>query len=183
MPQGLRFATAREVFDAFPTVGDDVTAQPTDDPVLDYVRTLLESSTPENAVTFCAYLLRRRVAVWWAHQCLSGMPALLGPEDQQMLALAEAWVREPEEEERNEALTAAMDAPTKTPGTWVALGAGWSGGSMLPPDLAPVSPPAHLTPKAVNAAVLGMLARVPHTHRAECLRGFVDMAIHLAASE
>ena len=53
-----------------------------------------------------------------------------------MLALAESWVRYPEEDERCAVLDAGMAGTAKTPGVWVALAAGWSGGSMLPPDAA-----------------------------------------------
>ena len=109
--------------------------------------------SPKDGITFCSYLLPQREAVWWAHQCLDGVLELLSPEDQDMLALAESWVRYPEEDQRCAVLDAGMAAPTKTPGVWVALAAGWSGGSMLPRDaVAPVEAPPYLTAKAVNAA-------------------------------
>lgn len=96
-----------------------------------------------------------------------------------MLAHAENWVRETEEETRRAALDAAMGAETKTPGVWVALAAGWSGGSMAPADTASVPPPPFLTARAVNAAILGLLARVDTQHREQVLLVFVDMAVKL----
>ncbi len=105
---------------------------------------------------------------------------LLSPEDQDMLTLAESWVRYPEEDQRCAVLDAGMAAPTKTPGVWVALAAGWSGGSMLPRDaVAPVEAPPYLTPKAVNAAVLSALARVDRKARAATLKLFVNMGMQL----
>jgi hypothetical protein len=182
MSEGLRFSTAKDVFEAYPTAGEDITAGPSDMPVIDYARALAASATPENAITFCAYMLRTRVAVWWGHQCLNALPETLSQQDRELLDLAEAWVREPADETRNAALAAGMEAPTKTPAAWVALAAGWSGGSMLPPDATPVPPPSHLTPKAVNAAVLSVLARVPAAQRAQTLRRFVEMGLQLADS-
>ena len=61
----------------------------------------------------------------------------------------------------------------------IALAAGWSGGSMSNPGLPSVPPPPHLTPRAVNAGVLGALARVDNGHRGPTLKTFVDMAVGL----
>ena len=63
----------------------------------------------------------------------------------------------PDEERRNHALEQGMASPTKTPGVWLALAAGWSGGSMMGPDAPPVPPPPYLTARAVNAGVLSVL--------------------------
>ena len=73
-----------------------------------------------------------------------------------------------------------MASQTKTPGVWIALAAGWSGGSMIGPDSVPVTPPPYLTAKAVNAGVLSVLARVDRKERASTLGRFVDMGIRLA---
>jgi hypothetical protein len=175
----LRFRTAKELFDEFPAARQDMQAQPTVQDCLGYLSGLAASATPEEAITFAAYLLPPREAVWWAHQCLHYIPDALTEVDHQMLAFAEAWVREPEEETRNTALEAANDAETETPGVWVAFAAGWSGGTMGPLNVSPIPPPPFLTPRAVNAAVLGLLARVDTDHRDEILRGFVEMAVKL----
>ncbi|MBA3446143.1 MAG: hypothetical protein H0T56_00770, partial [Pseudaminobacter sp.] len=108
-----------------------------------------------------------------------GLPDLLTPEDRNLLVLAENWVRRPEEDLSGAALEAGMATQTKTPGAWIALAAGWSGQSMLSPDEAPVMPPPYLTAKAVNAGVLGALARVDRKSRAATLRKFVDMGAQL----
>jgi hypothetical protein len=75
-----------------------------------------------------------------------------------------------------------MAAPAKTPGAWLALGAGWSGGSMAPPGMAPVPPPPFLTARAVNAGVLGGLARVAIKQRAAILSACVTMGVRLTES-
>lgn len=180
MAQRLRFSTARELFQAFPVAQEDMTARPSDRPSLEFLKELVASPTPEEAVTFSAYLLGLREAVWWGHQCLNMIPDKLGSDDLRMLALAENWVRRPEEDERNAALAAGMASQRKTPGVWIALAAAWSGGSMTGPGEMPVPPAPYLTSKAVNAGVLGGLARVDRKARASTLTAFIDMGIRLA---
>jgi hypothetical protein len=180
MSERLRFKTARDLFDAFPTAAEDMAASPSDRPVLDFISGLLAGQTPEDGITFCAYLLGKREAVWWGRQCLNQIPNMLDADDHQMIALAENWVRYPEEDQRNAALEAGMGSRTKSPGVWIALAAGWSGGSMLDPDAAPVVPPPYLTAKAVNAGILSGLARVDRKARGGTLRAFVGMGVELA---
>lgn len=179
MGNRVRFETARELFDAFPTAMEDMTAVPSPQPSLDFLRALLAGPTPEEAITFCAYLLPKRVAVWWGHQCLVNLSEGLTAQDRDLLAVAESWVREPEEDQRYAALEAGMAARVKSPGAWVALAAGWSGGSMSPSGMAPVVPPAHLTARAINAAVLSAVARVPPKQRAAVLSACVTMGIQM----
>ncbi len=105
---------------------------------------------------------------------------LLSDQDLRLLQLAEDWVREPEENRRIVAMNEGMAVRTKSPGVWIALAAGWSGGSMAPPDVPKVPPPPYLTPRAVNTGILGALARVDNRHRAATLKAFVDMGISLA---
>ena len=97
-----------------------------------------------------------------------------------MLALARDWVSEPEEDRRYAALNEGMAALNKTPGVWIALAAGWSGGNIAPGGSEPVPSQPFFTPKAVNAGILFMLARVPVASRAAVLSGFVEMGIKLA---
>jgi hypothetical protein len=176
----FRFRSANELFQAMPAVRDDIRARPDDADPLDFLERLMTGDTPEEAVTFASYLLPSREAVWWAHQCLSYLPDALTDQDHHMLLLAENWVREPDEPARCEALESAMQTEVKSPGVWVALAAGWSGGSMAPANLTPVPPPPYLTARSVNAAVLGVLARVELRHRADVLRSYVGMAVRLA---
>lgn len=184
MSTGLLFQNARDLFEAFPTARDDIRARPGPaDKPLEFWASLVRSPTPEEAITYGAYLLPRRQAVWWGHECLRNLNHLLSDDDRHMMALAETWVREPEEHNRVAAMQDGMAAKDKTPGVWIALAAGWSGGSMAGPDVPPVRPPPNLTPKAVNAAILSILAKVDNKHRATTLRGFVDMGIKDIASK
>lgn len=178
----MRFNTAIELFEALPQVREDMRAEPDARPSIDYLHHLQAGPTPEEAVTFASYLLPTREAVWWAHQCLHCVPAALTDQDHELLSHVENWVRDPDEPMRRAALDAAMAAEVKTPGVWAAFAAGWSGGSMAPPEAGPLPPPPFLTPRTVNAAVLSLLARVETRHREEALKAFVDMAVQLTES-
>jgi len=183
MTINLRFNLAEDLFEAFPEIHEDMSAEPSDKPSLEYLSELLVSATPENAITFCAYLLPRREAVWWGHQCLSQIPDMMAPVDNEHLILAENWVRQPEEPERVAALNSAMATDPKTPGVWIALAAGWSGGSMVEESMSPVPPPPFLTAKAINTGLLGVLAEIETGVRSQVLKNFVDMGAQIASGE
>ena len=179
----LLYQTPDELFAKVEEAAEDIETRP-ERPMgaLDFVVSLLRSETPEDAVTFASYILPHRHCVWWGHECLRQLEPLLSDDDQQMLALAVAWVREPSEETRCAAMDAGMEIVNKTPGTWIALGAGWSGGSMSPPKYQPVPPPSFLTARAVNAGVLSVLALVGMKERRAMLDTFAQMAISIAQS-
>lgn len=175
----IRFETAQDVFDAFPAARDDIVAAPTDDPPLVFIRRLMDSHTPEDAVAFCAYVLPRREAVWWACRCVADLCPQRAPAEEAALKAAEAWVNEPEDASRWEALRLGSEGGRSLPATWAALAAGWSGGSLAPPDQPPVPAPQHLTAKAVRTAVLTALARAPLQHRREWMERCLVYAIRL----
>lgn len=178
--RNLRFEVAQELFDGIPEIAEDITARPSGHSAVEFVTALVEGETPEEAITFSAYNLPRRYAVWWGHECLRRLDAVLNDSDRQMLDLAAAWVANPDEDTRYAALDAAVEAKDKSPGVWVALGAGWSGGSMVGPDLPAVPPAPHLTAKAINASILTVLAKVDLDERSNMLGSFVRMSLQLA---
>jgi hypothetical protein len=148
----IRFGAARTVFEAFPDLRH-VAPPPGDESApLDYARRLLASPRPSHAIVFLAYLLPRREAVWWARQCVG---AALGPRaNDAALRAAEGWVRAPEEENRCVALEIGTAGDQRVATTWLALAAGWSGGSMCAPDKKPMASPISACAKAVNAAIV-----------------------------
>jgi hypothetical protein len=179
----LRFTTAREVFDAFPTASEDISAPPSDDGPWAYVKALMASPTPEDAITFCAYLLPRREAVWWACQCVRMMAVAPGDDaDTDAIEAAEAWVREPEENRRRIALQYGMTGDRQRPATWLSLAAGWSGGSMVEGDH-PIAAPPHLTAKAARAAVLIGLARGDARQRTAKVRAVIEAGVDVAGGD
>jgi hypothetical protein len=152
MSSRIRFGTARNVFEAFADLRH--VAPPPRDGVgaIDYARKLLASPRPVHALVFLAYLLPRREAVWWAQQCVL---AILGDgADDAAFRAAAAWVRAPEEETRRAALTFGNVGEQDAATTWLALAAGWSGGSICAPDQASMAAPPSACAKAANAAIV-----------------------------
>lgn len=177
----LRHRTAAALFAAVPQIAEDMTARP-DDPdeaLADFVARLAESPIPEEAVTAASYGLAPRYAVWWAHGCLEAEAGALGPADLRLMALCADWAYRPDDDRRLRALDAAMTAPQATPGVWLGFAAGWSSGSMVPPEQAfiPVQP--FMCGRAVNAAVLTALARVARPRRRAALSRCIAEAVAL----
>jgi hypothetical protein len=170
----LRFATARGVYEAFPTAQDDVGLPPTDDPPMVFLADLAASSTPEAAISFAAYILPRRECVWWAAQCVRTLVSTLDTPAQRALKAAEDWVREPDESLRVAAAALGASNDRNHPATWVACAAGWSGGSLS--DAVSVPPPPALTAKGARIAVLIALASAPADMRAQALAGCLEKA-------
>jgi len=180
---GLRAQTVPELRDIIPQVTDDIPSVPqTDQHCLDYLRRLLLGPTPEEAATFMAHALAPRHAIWWGHECLQAMPDLLDDDDRRMLGMVAAWVGEPDEDHRTAVLDAAQAAELRGPGVWLGLATGWTGGSMSRPDLPMVPPPPFVLGRALNAAILTVLARVPQDRRGRMLSHYVNMGEVLAKS-
>jgi uncharacterized protein DUF6931 len=152
MPTRIRFTTARGVFETFADLRR-LAPEPIDDsPPLDYARRLLASDRPAQAIPFIAHLLPRREAVWWARQCVG---AILGPRaEDKALSAAEAWVRAPEEDNRRAALAIGAAGDQRIATTWLALAAGWSGGSLVAPEHKPMPPQPSACANAANAAII-----------------------------
>jgi hypothetical protein len=153
---------------------DDLAGQP-------FLARLAEHELFADAVRFLAYALPKREAVWWACQCAR---VVLDPEPPELLAsalqAAERWAAMPTEDNRRSAFPAAEAAEFGTPPGCAALAAFWSGGSLAPPDLAPVPPPEHLTPSAVaNAVLLAAVQKEPE-RAAEKFRQFLDLGLQVA---
>ncbi|RWP25073.1 hypothetical protein [Mesorhizobium sp.] len=181
MANELRFKTARDLFMACPAVSRDMVALPTEQPSIEFCRALLAGRVPEEAITFCAYLLPERAAVWWAHECLSHLTVLLDSRDQELLAVVRDWVSQPESPHQRPEVSEAAAMPPTTPAAWIALAAGRHGnGSVMGAPALSALPPAA---RAVSAGVLAGLARVALEDRFSVLSAFVEMGIQMAEIE
>ena len=177
----LRFATVRDLFDAFSTVKDDVSAEPNDEPSVTFLRSLVEKGDWAKAISFCAYLLPRREAVWWGCQTLRAIQQA-NPAGAAALNVAEAWVHAPEESLRRQALDLASRSDPAQPTTWMALAAGWSGGSIAPPEMRSVPPAPYQTARAIRAGLLIAMAATPNDEILKVLPRCVENAIELVVS-
>jgi hypothetical protein len=180
----IRFATARDLFEAFPTARQDVDAVPSDTSPLEYLRSLADSGELNKAVAFCAYLLPRREAVGWGCWSVRRLAGTLPAEEEPGVTAAEDWVAAPEESRRLAALELGSHSDYNWPSTWLALAAGWSGGNIaLGLEGAMAPPPPQQTARAVRAALAAAVARLAPCERKDRLRTCVEAGIRLAADE
>jgi hypothetical protein len=179
MASGLRYETARDLFEARPCAARAMLAAPSEEPSLDFCRALLDSATPEEAITFCAHLLPERAAIWWAHECLDHLAELLDAEDAGLLPAIADWVARPDDPGHRAALAEAGAEPATTPAGRVALAMakaqtnGANGGQEAACAVA----------DGVNAGILAALARVAIPDRFAMLTAFVEMGTQLAEIE
>jgi hypothetical protein len=177
MSDRLRFTTARQVFETFPTIAADIEVEPADEAPLEFARKLLGPGRRFEAIVFIAFLLARREAVWWGCQCVR---AVNGNKADDALLAAEAWVREPEEATRRAALNIGWSRDPRLATTWLALAAGQSGGSLAPEDAHPVAPPPQATALDVKAAVILAIAQSPPSSQSTWKAACVEAGIRFA---
>lgn len=167
----LRTLLVADLFAMVPELKEDIQLQPRPDETVSFLLARLRSSTtPEEAVTFAAYALQPRIAVWWAHECLAAMRDHLTPLDLKLMEMIRVWANEPSEEHRTAIHEAALLAPSKTPGVWLGLATAASEGGPLKGETE------RTTPRSVNAGVLSCLARGGLTKRSVNLARFITMA-------
>jgi len=178
----VRFATARALFETFPKAYDHIATKPTDQPPLDFMKGLAGKGKFEEALAFCAYLLPRREAVWWACQSVRTLAGDLQGRPIEGLLRAEAWAREPEEERRLAAYEFAIEGDSDDPMMWLALATAWTGGSLAPaaPRVAPT--PQHLTAVAVRVALLLVLRHLDAAQRKTRGSACIESGAKLAES-
>src|ERR1700676_1741041 len=123
-----RFATARELIGAFPFARYDLETKPTEQPPVEFIRSLTAAGAYRDAVSCCAYLLPRREAVWWACQCVRASRKTMLPEEKAALGAAEGGGRTPEEGLRQAAMAFGTDEPTDSAAIWACRAAAFSGG-------------------------------------------------------
>jgi hypothetical protein len=176
----VRFATTRALFETFPELLRKIGDAPTDQCPIDFLRGLAAQGRLGEAVTVCAFLLPRREAVWWACRCARAPFGDIRHDRAHRLLAAEAWVREPTDARRRAALSLASDDTSSSPLTWLALAAGWSGGSLSAhPKMLPPMPP-YLTARAVRIAVLLSGHALEKDRRAARLQTWIAEAAEFA---
>ncbi len=178
-----RFLTALQVFEAFPALAGEMVSQPTEAAPLIFLNQLVGSASPEDAITFSAYLLDRRKAVWWASQCVRTLGSPRNRLEEVSINTAEAWVRDPEEHRRLAALDLGLNGDHELPGTWVALAAGGSGGTLRVNDQPGPPVPANMAARAAKAAVLIAIATVPIRERGAHITRCVAMCEQLLSRD
>ena len=128
-----------------------------------FVDLLLAESLNDDAITFLAYALPRREALWWGLRCVKEVtPPQPKQEIAAALEAAGAWIDSPDEERRRASMTAAEAATYGTPAGCIALAVFFSEGSMSPPDCPAVPVGEWFCARTVAAAViLASMAKGP----------------------
>ena len=176
----LRFATARAVFETFPELNSQIGVPPSNDEPLAYLRMLSSDARFEHAATFCAFVLPRREAVWWACRSARALLGTVAPEKMPPLHAAEAWVHDPSQALRQAALDIGTRADANTATAWCALSAGWSGGFLSTHPEAAVQVPSYMTPRAARLAVILSAARAKPNDREVATKSCIEDGIRLA---
>jgi hypothetical protein len=179
----VRFNTVQDLFEAFPSAVKDVGAADGSVRSLDFLRSCLASRDWPPAISFCAYLLPRRVAVAWGCRTLRQMDEKLSSEEQRAIQFAEDWVQDPEEPQRRKALASGTVGNPKSPTTWVALAAGWSGGSIVPVEMGYAAPAPDQTARAIRVALLIALSKLvrDQDEQARVMTACLEDGIQLAS--
>jgi hypothetical protein len=174
-----RFATARELIGAFPFARYDLETKPTEQPPVEFIRSLAAASAYRDAVSCCAYLLPRREAVWWACQCVRASGQTLLADEKSALEAAEAWVRTPEEDFRQAALSFGIDGPAESPAIWACRAAACSGGIVSHTSKGPLRAQPEATARAARAAVLAAATAVAGREQDKYFRSCVNECLLL----
>ena len=179
----VRFSTVHDLFEAYPLARYDVGKAAPDKLSLDFLQEAADAGNWHQAVSFCAYLLPRRVAVAWGCRSLRQMFDHFDGNEGRSLGVAETWVRQPDEQTRNKALAVGNANDPEQPATWLALAAGWSGGSVVPAEFAPVEAKPDQTARAVRAALLIGFCRLPRASQDRVMTTCLEDGIQLARGE
>ena len=179
----VRFATAQAVFETFPELSQKIDASPSEQPPINFLRGMISAGKLEDAVTFCAYLLPRREAVWWACRSARSAPGSIDKERAPALLAAEAWVRDPDDKHRQAALDAGTKGHCDDPLTWVALAAGWAGGFLVSSPYPSIPMPQYMTARATRTAILISALSANSQQRPAYLQARIADGIRLAEGE
>ncbi len=106
------------------------------------------------AVRVQAHLLPKRQAVWWGVHCVEEFAEQLQPQERTAFDAARIWVADPTETHRRRCEAAAGRTKYDGPGSWLAMAAFWSGGSLTAPDMPAVSPDEKLTGQGVTSSLM-----------------------------
>lgn len=178
-----RFSTVQDLFESFPTAVDDVGEADPNAGSLDFLQKLVSIREWQKAISFCVYLLPKRAAVAWGCRSLRRMVETFNAADHRALTFAEAWVEQPEEVFRGKALAIGNVNDHRAPATWLALAAGWSGGSVAPPEADPIPPEPEKTARAVRVAMFMALSSMRSELRDQIMTVCFEDGIQSARGE
>jgi len=145
---------------------------------------LVSNTLYSDALVAVARALPKPYVVSWVCAMVRSDIAQLGtdPHIRSALVIAERWLAQPTDENRESAANAIRNRELVTPGDWLTAAVAWSGGSLTPPGYAVVKPADHLTARAAVAALYLIAARAPDEF-GKRLAHFISNALDLFGSE
>lgn len=179
MANRIRFTAASQVAEAFPASAESVGLPMDETGPVDFLRAIAESEEPMPGVSFAAFALPKREGIWWGCLCLRQLD-VLDADGQAALAITDAWVRKPDEEERRAAGEIAARQEFANAGAMIAQAAFCSGGSLAPAEFGAVPPAPDLTAKCLNGALLVALGQTVPVEIADNARKCIASAIDFA---
>jgi hypothetical protein len=131
-----------------------------------------------------AHILTKRLAVWWGVCAVRDLAlADFPPTEIAAVDAAAAWAIDPSESRRRDAEVAAGATKYNGPGSWLAMAAFWSGGSLAAPHLPEVAPDDKLTGQGVtNSLMIAAVYQVPGQAKAR-YRAMLATAVKVASGE
>jgi hypothetical protein len=172
----IRFATLKDLFASFSTAAIETGEEASAEESVAFVRRCLAEQRRDAAITYCAYLLPRREAVWWGCHAMRDMKELTASE-RACVAAARQWALRPDEAARRKALDLGLETSAKLSGGWIALAAAWSGGSIAPAGGPPMAPSPAATAQAVRVALLSASTRLANDRRPAIMTAWVEFAL------
>jgi hypothetical protein len=148
----------------------------------EFVAALAAAGALAKAVRVQAHLLSKRQCVWWGVLCVEDAcaEALSEPEANAKLAARE-WLEEPGENRRRRCESAAGKTKLDGPGSWLAMGAFWSGGSIAPEEMGEVAPDDKLTGQAISSSLMIAAVTGDATKAKDRYRAFLAKAPDVAS--
>jgi hypothetical protein len=150
----------------------------------EFVAALAAQGAFAKAVRVQAHLLPKRHAVWWGILCVEqacGDDLLLADLDAK--DAARTWVEEPKESRRRACESVAGKTKFDGPGSWLAMAAFWSGGSIAPEDMGDVPPDDKLTGQAIASSLMIAAVSGDATKAKERYRAFLAKAPDVASGK
>lgn len=178
----VKAITAQELLDHFELYEDDAEQHlvPDTAPQISIER-LAEAGFYLDAIKLLAHGLPKRESVWWS--CLAAR-AVQTPETDEdninALIAAEAWAKNPSEENRLRCRVLGEKTKHKTAASWAATAACWSTGSMAPEGQPAIQTPEYLYAHAVAGAVSLAAALADAENIEEQYQRFLKQGIDLA---
>ncbi len=145
---------------------------------------LVSNTLYSDALVAVARALPKPYVVSWVCAMIRSDIAQLGtdPRIRSALVIAERWLAQPTDDNREAAANVIRGRELITPGDWLIAAVAWSGGSLTPPGYAVVKPADHLTARAAIAALYLIAARAPDEF-GKRLALFISNALDLFGSE